>query len=150
MNRKLKFKKGKKNLLQEAYSKLLEIYPDEYLIQKYSDNFGTYAIETKSFILVAKSYVYNGIVSAHSQAVYHAWAKGKPLLMFIKHSKVKNFKASAFSEFFYQFDPDEVFSKSFENMRGSITMLNWKVDLAKKVFWKKGQFTYENLTPRDE
>jgi len=117
------FKKGKKNLLKKAFYELLKIFPNEKVIRKLKDNFGFYAIETPSFILTAKDYVYNGIVSAHSQAVYEAYLQRKPLLMFIASKNI-----------FLQFDSQKVFDFSFVNHRGSVVMMNFKVSLADKVF----------------
>jgi hypothetical protein len=124
-NKKLpnNFKKGRKNLLKKAFLQLLKIFPNEKLIRKLSDNFGFFAIETSSFILTAKDYVYNGLVSAHSQAVYHAWIKRKPLLMFIASKNI-----------FLQFDSQTIFDNSYINHRGSIAMLNFKTSLANKTF----------------
>lgn len=121
--RPLKFKKGKNNLLKKAFDELLKIFPSEQLVNKFCDEFGIYALETKSFILTAKDYIYNGIVSAHSQAVHQAWVKGKPLLMFIGREHK-----------FLQFNPEKLLENSFLNIRGSITMINFDVKLAEKVY----------------
>lgn len=128
------FKKGKKNLLKKGFLKLLEIFPNEKLVRKLKDNFGFFAIETSSFILTAKDYIYNNTVSAHSQAVYHAWVKRKPLLMFIARKNI-----------FLQFDSERIFNNSYINHRGSVTMLNFKIGLANASFGDPNGYTTKPL-----
>jgi len=85
-----------------------------------SDSFGTFAYDTEQGILVAKSYIYGNIVSAHKRAVIQAHEKAKPLLMFIASvNKI------------YSFDPVRVIQNSEENRRGASVMLNWNIRLGR-------------------
>lgn len=108
------------NLLTQASKKFAELFPEEMPIHFFRDSKGVYCIETRNFILVAKKYIFKNIVSAHAQAVYHAWAKNKKIAMFIAEENR-----------FLFFDPEKVLAVGFTNKKGKTLMFNFKVEIKK-------------------
>lgn len=115
--------KGNKNLLRKAFFKAINQFSGQMMLRKHSDTTGTYAVETTSFILTAKDYICNGIVSVHSDVVKLARDKNKPLLMYIANE-----------DKFLRFNPTTICQNSFRNFRiargRNVEMVNFKAALA--------------------
>lgn len=86
------------------------------------DQHGTFGWICKEAVLVAKSYIYGNIVSAHKRAVYAAFNLKYPLVMYIKSA-----------DKYYEFNPKDIMN-SEENEKGGEKMLNF--DIKKGVEFK--------------
>jgi hypothetical protein len=99
------------NLLKDAREKL-----DKRVLSVFRDEIGMVAFEVDDYIVVAKSYVYGWIVSAHKNAVLEAQNRKKRLLMYIKRA-----------DKFYFFRPEEIIDNGRINRRGGSEMLNFDI-----------------------
>lgn len=110
-------------ILKRARIKLLKI-DGNFLERKdyiLSDGHGVFGYIFNTVVLVARSYVFGDMVSAHARAVASAKNQGKPLLMYIEEPDV-----------FYEFNPDEIMKHHTVNHRGGEKFLNFNIRLGTK------------------
>jgi hypothetical protein len=89
------------------------------------DKIGIICLEYPSFILVARRYVYQGIVSVHRTIINYARDNWKKIVMYVDETNS-----------FFVFDPDEILAESTQNKRGpseSEIMENFSFDLGVKL-----------------
>lgn len=114
-------RKTDKNLLVHAYNRLQRLYPSIKLLNKLSDKYGVFALDTNYGLLVAKSYIWGSYISCHHRGLISCINQNKSLIMFIGDA-----------EKFYKFDPKEVLKKSEFNFRGDVKMANFPIKLGSR------------------
>lgn len=114
-------RKTDKNLLVHAYNRLQRLYPSIKLLNKLSDKYGVFALDTNYGLLVAKSYIWGSYISCHHRVLISCINQNKSLIMFIGDA-----------EKFYKFDPKEVLKKSEFNFRGDVKMANFPIKLGSR------------------
>ncbi|MHA2038300.1 MAG: hypothetical protein ACW98X_17820 [Promethearchaeota archaeon] len=112
----------KRTLLKKAMEKVINktgLYP----LDKYRDEFGTYAILFRDFILVAKKESYGWVVSCHKAILEECLKKNKPLCMYVEKQDA-----------FYLFDPREAI-KGKINLREGIEFVNFPYAEGNRTYW---------------
>lgn len=107
-------------LIGKAKAKFEATFREENLINKVQDKHGVFGWEFDSCFLVAKSYIYGNIVSAHLKLTTYASHIGKKLVMYIDDQ-----------DKFYEFNPDNILTEGKQNLRGDIPMINFNISLGK-------------------
>jgi hypothetical protein len=109
-------------LLKKAMEKVINktaLYP----LDKYKDDFGTYAVLFRDFILVAKKESYGWIVSCHKSILEECIKKNKPLCMYVEQQNA-----------FYLFDPREAI-KGKINLRAGVEFVNFPYAEGNRTYW---------------
>jgi len=120
-------KKVDGTLLNTALHLFHQKFKDQMEAPPLQDEYGVFGFSFSNFVVVAKSYVlpfqqWDDMVSCHKRAVISAINMKKKLLMYIGEM-----------ESFFEFDPNEVYEKSLENIRGTSIMLNFLLSLGREI-----------------
>ena len=110
------FKKGSGKVLQKVYWKLTD--KKIKILNKIYDKSGLIGYEIGQHVVVAKTYSYGWIVSAHKKIVELAQKKRKGLVMYIDKSNR-----------FYMFNPKDVLKYGKINYRGDNVMINFDINM---------------------
>ncbi|RLG43131.1 MAG: hypothetical protein DRO01_00110 [Thermoproteota archaeon] len=109
-------------MLQKAFRNFIKLFPEEQLFFKHSDASGIYCYETTHYMITAKRYIWNGIISVHNKILFDAYAKQKKIVVFISENNS-----------FYFFKPEKIMDEGYENLRGKIIMINFPVKISERV-----------------